>query len=140
MSRHNAALDITMVGRAEAQATMRLPYNEKLIGNPSTRVLHGGAITTLVDTASGASVIMKLGGPQPIATLDLRLDYLKRATPGEDVLATADCYRISRNLAFVRSIAYHEGEQDSPIVASSATFMLTGVSSKAGPPKSEESQ
>ncbi|WP_414708175.1 PaaI family thioesterase, partial [Pseudomonas sp. UBA6310] len=30
--------------------TLRLPYSQQIVGNPETGVIHGGAITTLMDT------------------------------------------------------------------------------------------
>src|SRR4051812_48391874 len=89
---HNKALGLTLVG-AEADpaavATMRLQYHPRLIGNPETGVVHGGVITTLMDATCGASVFLKLREPTPIATLDLRIDYLKPATPQRDIFARA---------------------------------------------------
>ena len=53
----------------------------KLVGNPETGVLHGGAITALLDACSGAAVFAALTEWLPIATLDLRIDYLRAAGP-----------------------------------------------------------
>ncbi len=63
-------------------------------------------------------------GWRPIATLDLRIDYMKPATPGKDLLARAECYKLTRNVAFVRGVAYHDDPSD-PIATSVATFMLS---------------
>jgi acyl-coenzyme A thioesterase PaaI-like protein len=68
---------------------------------------------------------VKGGGPwRPIATLDLRIDYMKPATPGRDLLARAECYKVTRNVAFVRGVAYHDDPSD-PIATTVATFMLS---------------
>ena len=53
---------------------------------------------------------------EAIATLDLRIDYLKPATIGEDLFARAECYRLTRQIAFVRSVAYQRDPQQ-PVVA-----------------------
>ena len=119
---HVRELGITLEDAGPGAAVLRLPYQERLIGNPETRVLAGGVITTLIDTAGGAAVLAALGGVHPIATLDLRIDYLKPATPGKDVVAHAECYRITRWIAFVRGIAYHEDRSD-PIAHCAATFI-----------------
>jgi uncharacterized protein (TIGR00369 family) len=94
------------------------------VGNPATGVLHGGAITSLMDACCGAAVFMKLARPTPIATLDLRIDYLQPATPGLDVLARCECFRVSRNVAFVRGIAHHD-DPGEPIAAAAGAFMLS---------------
>ena len=123
---HNRALGMSLVQatQAPAVAVLRLPYDERFVGNPETGVLHGGVITTLIDATCGASVYFKLGAPTPIATLDLRIDYLKPATPRQAVHARAECFKATHNVAFVRAIAYHESEDD-PIAAASATFMIS---------------
>jgi len=86
-------------------------------------VLHGGAITALLDAASGAAVFAALTDFVPIATLDLRIDYLRPAEVGQAVHAHATCYKLARNVAFTRAVAYHDDPAD-PIAHSVGTFML----------------
>lgn len=121
---HNQALGLELIDVAEAEARFRLPWDEKLVGNPHTGVLHGGAITSMMDACCGAAVFMALPAPAPIATLDLRIDYLKPATPRRAVQAHARCYKVTRHVAFVRGVAYHESEDD-PVAAAAGTFMLS---------------
>lgn len=121
---HVKAMGVTLEHLEAGQATLRLPYQDCLVGDPDTGILAGGAVTTLLDTAGGVAVIAALGGFQPIATLDLRIDYLSPATPGQPVLARAECYRITRWIAFVRGLAYHTEDGD-PIANFAATFMAT---------------
>lgn len=104
---------------------MRVPYAPELVGDPDTGVIHGGVITALLDSASGHAVraTVELGETNSIATLDLRIDYMRPARPGADLLAEADCHRVTRNVAFVRAVAYEETPDD-PIATSVGTFML----------------
>ena len=125
---HNRALGMEIVQMAPAEAVFRLPYDPKLVGNPDTGVLHGGAITALLDGASGAAVFAALPDLVPIATLDLRIDYLRPAEVGRAVMARATCYKMTRNVAFTRAVAYHEDPAD-PIAHAVGTFM---VSTKPG--------
>jgi uncharacterized protein (TIGR00369 family) len=111
------------------EAVFVLPYDPKLVGNPDTGVLHGGAITALLDACSGAAVFASLSEVKPIATLDLRIDYLRAAETGRDVTCRATCYRLARNVAFTRALAFHDNEAD-PIASSMGTFML---GTKGGP-------
>ncbi len=123
---HNAALGLRVLDFGPDSTTMRLPYDPKLVGNPETGVLHGGAVTSLLDATAGAAVFMKLGRLMRIATLDLRIDYLRPATPGEDVIAQATCYRITRHIAFVRALAHMAppGDPERPIASAVATFAI----------------
>ncbi|MCC7535397.1 MAG: PaaI family thioesterase [Deltaproteobacteria bacterium] len=120
---HNESLGLTMTDYDEGAAVIRLPYSTRLVGNPDTGVLHGGAITALLDATCGAAVFMKLMSPIPIATLDLRIDYLKPATPSQDVFARAECFKLARNVAFARAIAYQTAGD--PIATAAATFMIS---------------
>lgn len=114
-------------------SSMTLPYREDLVGNPETKVLHGAAITTLLDTVAGLTVMASVPDGTPVATLDLRIDYLKPATPEKAVIGEAECYRISRNIAFIRGIAHH-GDTSDPIANCAASFMLnsTGFAPERG--------
>lgn len=125
---HNRALGIWIEDIQPKTATFRLPYDEKLVGNPDSGVIHGGAITALLDGCSGSAVFASLHDFVPIATLDLRIDYLRPAEPKRDVYAKATCYKMTKNVAFTRAVAYHDDEAD-PIAHSVGTFM---VSTKAG--------
>lgn len=120
---HNHELGLSVVDLGPAEATMRLPYSEKLVGNPETGVLHGGAVTTLIDATCGISVFMKMGRMARIATLDLRIDYLHPATPGKELLAHAECYKLTRAVAFVRALAHH-GDKSNPVASAQGTFII----------------
>lgn len=121
---HNRALGIKLVGLSEEGVTLGFPWNEKLIGNPDNRVLHGGAITALMDATCGTAVILALLEPVPIATLDLRIDYLKPARPDQDVHARARCFKVARNVAFVRCEAFHPDDPKDLIAVANGTFMI----------------
>jgi uncharacterized protein (TIGR00369 family) len=127
---HAAAIGMTLVSRREGICVVRVPYAEHLVGDPDTGVVHGGVITALLDNASGMAVRSD-GTPneeRSMATLDLRIDYMRPAQPRDDLYAEAECYRMTSNVAFVRAIAYQSDRND-PIASSVATFML-GTSSK----------
>ncbi len=120
---YNAALGLRVVDFAAGTATILLPFKPELVGNPENGVLHGGVVTGLMDATCGLSVFMKLPEPTRIATLDLRIDYLKPATPGRDLLCRAECYRLTTQVAFVHATAYHDTPEDS-IASAAGTFMI----------------
>jgi uncharacterized protein (TIGR00369 family) len=127
---HAGAIGLSVREIKDGTATTSLEYREDLIGNPDTRVLHGGVITAMLDNTCGMAVAAKSGKFGQIATLDLRIDYMKPATPGETVMAFAECYKVTTNIAFVRGVAYHTDKAD-PIATCAAAFML-GTKSQAG--------
>lgn len=121
---HNHALGMTIVDIGEGEVFIRVPYQAHLVGNPETGVLHGGVITALMDATCGASVFVKTRRPVPVATLDLRIDYLRPAEPPRDVVCRAECYHVTNNVAFVRAVTFHDGEPDRPIASAAGTFIL----------------
>jgi uncharacterized protein (TIGR00369 family) len=119
----NAALGLVVEEGGPEGATVLLPYREALIGNSETGVLHGGAVTALLDATCGLAVNLRLDVARRIATLDLRIDYLRPARPGNPVRARAECYRVTRQVAFVRATAYQDDLADA-VATASGTFIL----------------
>lgn len=120
---HCADIGVRVHEMGDEGVTFSLPYQERFAGNPVNGILHGGIITTLIDTASGMCIYAKLKEYIPIATLDLRIDYLKPATPGEELFTRAICYKTTKHIGFTRAIAYHTDPED-PVANSVGTFML----------------
>ena len=125
MPAYGEAIGMELAGMEEGRLTVRVPYAEHLVGDPDTGVIHGGVITAVLDNASGWAVRVGQDWQEgmSMATLDLRIDYMKPATPGEDLLVTAECYKQTRTIAFVRGVAYQEDIRD-PVATSVATFMM----------------
>ena len=121
---HLQALGIRFRAMGTDWAELEMPYAPQLVAYPDTGVIASGAVFSLMDSAAGFSVLVKLGRLEPHATLDLRCDYLRPAEPGKNVIGRAECYKITRRVAFVRGIA-HDGEPDHPIAHVAGTFMFT---------------
>lgn len=111
------------IAAVEPELVLKVPYRPELIGDPDTGVLAGGVVTTLLDFACGWATALALEAPTSIATLDLRIDYMRPARPGRDLLASAHCYKLTRSVAFLRGLAYDEDPAD-PVAAAQAAFML----------------
>jgi uncharacterized protein (TIGR00369 family) len=120
---YNGALGLRAIEVMSDGLVAELPYAETLVGNPDTGVLHGGAVTSLIDATCGAAVVVALRAACRIATLDLRIDYLKPAAAGWNVVCRATCYKKTRNVAFARAVAHHGDEAD-PIASAAGSFMI----------------
>lgn len=124
ISPYSRELGLRLHGVEPDWCVIKVLPDERLVGNPTTGVVHGGVITALLDSCYGLAIFVKLDKLRPMATLDLRIDYLKPATPGREIFGGAVCYKLGHELAFVRGAAYHDSPDD-PIATSSAIFMFT---------------
>jgi len=126
------ALGASVAEAVPGRSVIRLPYAPHIVGNPDSGVVHGGAITALLDQACGMAVGSGLAaapaaegsGLRSIATLDLRIDYLKAARPGADITVVGECVKITRPIVFARGRAFQESA-DEPVALATATFMIT---------------
>ncbi len=120
---HSVALGLQFVASGNGWVQLALPWREDLVGDPDSGVVHGGVITTLVDACCGSAVLTALPELQRIVTLDLRIDYLRPAAQGQRLRCRAECYRLTRQVAFVRAVV-DDGDEADPVATSAATFMV----------------
>lgn len=120
---HSRALGMELAEIGEGRAVIVMPYDKKLIGDPETGVIHGGAVSALMDTCCGAAVMSHPSAPSSTATIDLRIDYMRAATPGQTIRTTATCHHVTRNVAFVRAIATDD-ETETPVATASGAFTV----------------
>lgn len=118
------ALGLELIAIEGRKVRGRAPYRAEFVGDPATGVIAGGIITTFLDQLCGMATMLALPEPTMIATIDLRIDYMRPAEPSRDVLAEAYCYKIGRSVAFVRAVAF-EDAPESPIAHATATFMVS---------------
>ena len=121
---HTHALGFQYEGLDGDRVRLRLPYRQDLVGDPVTGVLAGGLVTTLLDHVGGLAVWVGLKTYQPIATLDLRVDYMRAAIPGRDLIAEARCYRLTRSIGFVRAWAFEDDPAD-PVAAAQSAYVIS---------------
>lgn len=120
---HTGALGFVFDGLHDGEPRIRAPWREDLVGDPDTAVFASGLVTTLLDHIGGLAVWTAMDQFQPIATLDLRVDYMRAARPRQDLLAQAKCFRLTPTIAFVRAWAFETDPQD-PVAASQAAYVL----------------
>lgn len=121
---HYVATATSVTACEEGRCTMRLPWDERFASAPGG-ALHSGAILTLLDNACGLAVRSSAAAArvESFATLDLRVDHLRPASPGRDLHATAECHFADTEVAFVRGFAWEEAAED-PVATCSASFKL----------------
>ena len=128
---HNAKLGIRMVELAPRRCTTYIEFRPELVGDTERGVLHGGAVTTLIDATAGAAVYASIPAGTSLATLDMRIDYLKPTEPHRRLYATAELYRLTRRIAFVRASAY-QNSAENEVASCVASFMIGSLGFSMG--------
>ncbi|WP_293883770.1 PaaI family thioesterase [Sphingomonas sp.] len=123
---HNALIGIAYGAHGDDWVELTLPYAERLVGDPTTGILASGPIFTLMDMASSMAVWTSTKRFRPLATIDMRVDYLRPAIPGKTVVGRGQCYCMTKTIAFVRGEA-HDGDPAKPLAHVAGTFMFTDV-------------
>lgn len=116
-------LGMRLISSGDGEAVLSIPYDPRMIGDPESRVISGGVVTALLDTCGGVAVMASRTRPVSAATLDLRIDYMRPATPERVLYARASCFRETRSITFVRASAYHD-TPDAPVATAIGAFMV----------------
>ncbi len=84
------------------RVVMRLPIKPEFVGDPRRPALHGGVISTLIDSAGGAAAWSALEPGETVSTIDLTVDYLEPGGIDAPLVATAHVVRKGKRLCHVR--------------------------------------
>lgn len=86
-----------LIGKGKATFSMALPRSfAGADGN-----VHGGLFTIIIDSIFGLTVFTALEDIKPIATINLRTDYMGSASPGARATCTAECEAVRGEIAYV---------------------------------------
>ena len=122
---HARALGMRLVEIGDGTAEIAMPWDARLVGDPSTGVIAGGAVSALMDTCGGAAGVSPPDAPGGPATLDLRFDSMRPATSGQGIVARAEVYHITRTVAFVRATATDD-DRARPVATATGAFTVEG--------------
>jgi uncharacterized protein (TIGR00369 family) len=123
---HMKALGISFRGIEDGWVELEMAYSPTLVAYPDSGVIANGAIFALMDSTAGIAVVAGLRQSMPIATIDMRLDYLHPPAPFERLIGRAHCYKYTRSMAFVRGLAYQDSI-DHPVANMVGSFVLPGA-------------
>lgn len=128
---HSGWLGLRYADHGEDWCELELPWREDLLGEDGRKVLASGPILSLMDMASGLAIWTRMNEFRAIATLDLRVDYVRPAREQAAVLGRSQCYRLTRSAAFVRGLA-HDGDIDAPVAHIQGVFMTISTDARIG--------
>jgi len=104
---------------------VRMPFNPDFCVDADQTLLHGGILTALLDSVFGLANFVAIDGVSTMATLDLRVDYLRPARSRADVIVSAHCFRTTRHIAFNAGSIWFDGHEYAEIARGTASFALT---------------
>lgn len=84
------------------RAVLVLPVRPDFVGDPRRPALHGGVLSTLIDTAGGVAAWSALPPGETVSTVDLRVDYLEPAGLDGALRAEAVLVRKGNRVCHVR--------------------------------------
>ncbi|MES1929294.1 thioesterase [Salinisphaera dokdonensis CL-ES53] len=122
---HNQAIGLRVVDVQTDRVVTTLAYREEFLGDPVAGLWHTAIGTTAADSTCGLAVFLSLPALESIATLDLRMDYLRPAVAGHDLWVEAECYHLTQSVAFVRA-TLHQSDREKAVSLCTAAFMRTG--------------
>ncbi|NGY06125.1 PaaI family thioesterase [Solimonas terrae] len=131
LSPHMAECGLTIRQLSADSATLELPSREDWLGDVESGRFNPGIVSVLVDNSAGLAVIAHAGRRDAIATLDLRLDYLRPAFIGSPLFCRARCTRMTPSIAFAHAVVWQDNEA-APIATAQGVFMRSGANRVTG--------
>lgn len=118
---HSRDLAMAILPTEGPQARMRLQPQPHLLDDTGVSVC-SSVLFSLADSAAGLAVFAATRTLTPIATLDLRMNYLRPAPADHTLVVDAKCEAVTDDVAFVRCLVHTEGSPE-PVATGDATFM-----------------
>ncbi|MFT4994729.1 MAG: hypothetical protein ACI965_001768 [Paraglaciecola sp.] len=131
----NQLLGFEVSKTGEDKTQIRLVWDDKLMGNPIHKILHGGVTAAILDTVGSVAALLygikNLNSEAAVTefqralpnggTLDMRVDYL-RPGKGKQFIASAEVIRQGRKVAVCRMELHNE--EGLHIATGTGTYMV----------------
>lgn len=107
----------------EGFARLSIPFREEFIGDKRRPALHGGLISTLIDTCGGSAALTHCTPNDRISTVDIRVDYL-RPGPDDDIIAEAIVQRTGNRVSVVHTRVYAATDKKTVIAEGRSVYNI----------------
>lgn len=114
-------LCLSVVSRGEA-VLYQLTFDERHIGNPQIRAIHGGVVAAFLQLAAEIDVAARFGFPAPVRAATFSIDYMAPCQAA-DMTAEVRLARAARRVAFVEATAW-QGEAARVVAAARGCVRL----------------
>jgi len=112
-------MEPVLIGKNKVTIAIDLP--EKFAG--ANEMAHHGLLTIVMDSILGLCVLTALDDLQPIATINLRLDFIEDIKVNSRAICEAECISVAHNVATVKADLY-EKETNTHISQASGAFLI----------------
>lgn len=119
---HNLDLGLEIISTKDQTGHLRLIPKPELVGELKTGHIFNSVLLSMADACAGLTSYLNLNQPLPIATLDLRMDYLYPAPGDRPLHCIGTCLRKTKDIIFIRCTISAEGSKDI-IAIGNAVFM-----------------
>jgi uncharacterized protein (TIGR00369 family) len=119
----NKFLGLVLDEASDGFVRLRLPFRPEFIGDSARPALHGGVISTIIDTCGGFAVWTKIRLEDRVSTIDMRVDYL---APGaaEEIVAEAKVVRVGNRVGVTDIRVFHPSQPDRTIATGKAVYNI----------------
>lgn len=119
----NRHLGLVSTAVERGRYAARMPFRPELVGDPMRPALHGGVISMMADTVGGGAVFTQTRAGDRVATIDLRVDYLR---PGrlEELFAEAEVVRLGNRVGVSTIKLFHAGGRDAPVAVAMGVYTI----------------
>ena len=119
----NKFLGIEIDDAKEGWVRLSLPYRTDYIGDASRPALHGGVISTLIDTCGGFAVWTTMSLEDRVSTIDLRVDYLSPGAP-DKLIADGTVVRVGNRVGVVDVRVFQPSAPERTVATGKAVYNI----------------
>lgn len=106
----------------------RLGFEERHIGNPLIRAIHGGVVSAFLQLSAEIDLAARFGLAAPLRAATFSIDYMS-PTRAEDLTAAISVARAARRVVFVEAVGW-QTDVSRPVAAARACLRLAGAQSR----------
>jgi len=107
----NHFVGVRVLSLDRGRCKLYIPYRPELLGDSRRKAIHGGVLSMLIDNCGGFAIWTMCDIDVGIATIDLRVDYLKPAV-ATGLVAEAIVKLFGNRVGNVQIVVYPEGNPD----------------------------
>lgn len=104
-------------------ACISVDFRHELLGDARRPALHGGVISALIDTCGGLAVWTNFTLGDRIATIDLRVDYLRPAGKAR-LFAESSVRLLGNRVGNAQTIVYSGDDREAPVAEGRSVYNI----------------